>query len=169
MKDPPLLSRTPPEEQPGSAVVGTLIIQAREIAKGRTPRPFTPQLVGEGILQAGMFGIWADLMFTDPTKFGGLPGTLAGPTVGSMANVSKIIWGSYEEAMDGGKWFADELLPKTVSAATKMAFPLQTWYSRIAAERGLLNHVNQAANPNWDKDQRRYKRWLKGRGQELLD
>jgi len=152
----------------GGATIGVLTIQAREVAKGRSPLPFTPGLVGKGILQAGVFGIVMDILAVDPTKYGGLAGWLAGPTVSDANKYYKMAFGTYQEAMEGGKWFADELLPEVTKEATKLAFPLQTWYSRLAMERLILDDINKKANPNYYGDHQAKRRWLRERGQHEL-
>lgn len=150
----------------GSAVVGTLIIQANEVAKGRTPRELSPELVLDGVLKGGFGGIVADLMMTNPDEFGGLAGWALGPTVGDAIDLQELVYDIVGEQKKSGKGIQRKLVPAAVKGLQENFFPGRNPITRLAMERLLWDNVNKAVDPNYNKKLYNRKKWLKERGQE---
>ena len=144
-----------------TTVMGTLILQLKDIAKGREPRELTPELVGEGMLQGGFLGVAGDMFFKDPNVFGGLPAQIAGPTVGDLNRIWKVMHATKDEVMkEGGDW-AKVLYPAIEQAAEEAAFPLKLWQTRVAAERLMLDQMRRLSDPDYYSRLRRTKKWLR--------
>lgn len=150
-----------------TAVMGVVVLQLKDIAKGREPRELTPELVGEGFLQGGALGVAGDIFFNDPSLFGGLPAYLAGPTVGDAQRIWKVMHGTKDEAMkEGGNW-KKKLFPAIEKAAEEAAFPLRLWQTRVAMERLMLDQTRRMVDPDYYSKLRRTRKWLRQeRGQE---
>jgi len=144
-----------------TTVMGLLVIQLKDIAKGRQPREVTPKLVAEGMAQGGFAGVAGDIFFDDPRLFGGLPGKIAGPTVGDLNRIMKVMHATKEEVFkEGGNW-QKELFPAAERAAEEIAFPLRLWQTRVAAERLMLDQMRRLADPDYYSKLRRTKKWLR--------
>lgn len=160
----------------GTSTVGMLVLQAKDIAKGRTPR--TPEsseewmkFVIEGMAQGGGAGILGDIFFTDPDLFGGLPAYVVGPTLSDVSKLHTYLFSSE------GKGVADKFARdwygemagigiKTLEEST--AFATRLWYTKLAFERGLLVHARQATDLDYYKKENRKRKWLREeRGQEF--
>ena len=144
-----------------TTVMGTLILQLKDIAKGREPREFSMKLATEGAIQGGFGGIASDMLFDDPRLFGGVAGKMVGPTVGDASRVLKVMWGTAEEAMkEEGDWMG-ELFPAMERAAEEAAFPLRLWPTRVAAERLMLDQARRLTDPDHYTKLQRTEKWLR--------
>lgn len=155
-----------------TAIMGTLIIQLKDIAKGREPRKVTAdaeglKLVAEGYLQGGSLGVAGDVFFNDPSLFGGLPAYLAGPTVGDAQRIWSVMHKTKDEAMkEGGDW-QKVLFPAAEKAAEELAFPLRLWQTRVAMERLMLDQTRRMVDPDYYSKLARTRTWLRNeKGQE---
>lgn len=151
-----------------TAIMGVIVLQLKDIAKGRAPREVTPELVGEGFLQGGALGVAGDVFFNDPSLFGGLPAYLAGPTVGDAQRIWKVLHATKDEVLkEGGDW-GKELFPAIEKAAEEAAFPLRLWQTRVAMERLMLDQTRRMVDPDYYSKLQRTKKWLREeRGQEF--
>lgn len=145
-----------------STVMGGLVLQLRDIAKGRTPRDMDdPKFAWDAAMQGGFLGVAGDLFFSDPDLFGGLPGFIAGPTVSDLNRIKKVMFGTYDEVMkEGGDW-AKVLFPAAEQAAEELAFPLKLWQTRVAVERLMLDDVRRLTDPDYYNKLRRTRDWMK--------
>ena len=77
----------------GSAIMGYLTMTLKDLFKGKTPRSATdPQTLFAALIQGGGFGIMGDYAFGQFNRFGQTPvEALAGPTVGTAADILKMI------------------------------------------------------------------------------
>ena len=76
----------------GTTVLGYFVMQAKEIIKGREPRPATPQTFIAAIMQGGGLGIYGDFLFGEASRFGGgTLETLAGPSIGTFADAVDLL------------------------------------------------------------------------------
>lgn len=150
-----------------TTVMGAIVLQLKDIAKGREPRELSPTLFAQGALQGGFLGVAGDMIFDDPRLFGGLPGKIAGPTVGDANRIWKVFHSTKDEVLkEGGNW-QKELFPAIESAAEEVAFPLRLWSTRVAAERLMLDQVRRFTDPDYYSKLQRTKKWLrkeKGQG-----
>jgi hypothetical protein len=150
-----------------TTAMGTLIVQLKDIAKGRELREFDAGLAFEGVMQGGALAVAGDVFFKDPRLFGGLPAMAAGPTLSDLNRIGKVMWATKDEVFkEGGDW-AKVLYPAVEQAAEEAAFPLKLWQTRVAVERLLLDQARRLADPdNYYSKLRRTKKWMeKERGQ----
>ena len=144
-----------------TAVMGALIVQLKDVAKGREWREPSLDLMLEGVMQGGFFGVLGDIFFKDPNLFGGLPAQIAGPTVGDLNRIGKVMFATKDEVFkEGGDW-AKVLFPAIEQAAEEAAFPLKLWATRVAVERLMLDQMRRLSDPDYYSRLRRTKRWLK--------
>lgn len=150
-----------------TTVMGGLVLQLKEVAKGKTPRDYDMQFGIEAMMQGGFLGVAGDLFFNDPRLFGGLPGYLAGPTVSDINRIKTIMFATKDEVLkEGGDW-AKVLYPALEQEAERLAFPLKLWQTRVMAERLMLDHARRFADPDgYNAKLRREKTQMKERGQE---
>ena len=76
----------------GTTVLGYFVMQAKEVMKGREPRPNDAQTFVAAMMQGGGLGIYGDFLFGEANRFGG--GTLetvAGPGIGTMAQAVDLL------------------------------------------------------------------------------
>jgi len=144
-----------------TAIMGVIVLQLKDIAKGRSPRELTPELVGEGFLQGGSLGVAGDVFFNDPSLFGGLPAYVAGPTVGDLQRIWKVMHATKDEVLtEGGDW-KKKLFPAVEKAAEEVAFPLRLWQTRVAMERLMLDQTRRLSDPDYYSKLQRTKKWLR--------
>lgn len=76
----------------GTTILGYFAMQAKELAKGRDPRPNTPETFFAAALQGGGLGIYGDFLFGEASRFGGgTLETLAGPGITEFSNLMDLI------------------------------------------------------------------------------
>jgi len=64
----------------GTSFLGYFAMQAKEVLKGREPRPASPETFIAAMLQGGGLGIYGDFLFGEANRYGGsLAETLVGP------------------------------------------------------------------------------------------
>lgn len=87
----------------GTTVLGFFVMQAKEIMKGREPRPLSPETFMAAMLQGGGLGIYGDYLFGEASRFGGSPlQTLAGPGLGTISDVIEL-WQRGKGMVVGGE------------------------------------------------------------------
>ena len=127
-------------------IMGALALQLKEMSKGRDPRPMTSaEFWGAAFMQSGGLGIFGDFLMSDHNRFGGgLAQTIAGPVVGLAEDVLKLTMGNVQQAIEGEDTnFASDM----VRFAGRYTPGSSLWYSRLALERGILNQLEQMADP----------------------
>lgn len=73
-------------------LMGAISLQAKEIAKGRDPRPMDDaKFLGAAVLQGGGLGIFGDFLASESNRFGGgIAETLSGPVVGGVSDLTQL-------------------------------------------------------------------------------
>ena len=147
------------------AFMGAMALQMKEIAKGRDPQDMNdPKFWGSALLQGGGLGIYGDFLFANRNRFGGgLPETIAGPTVSFIGDSLDLTIGNAYQAVTGEDTkFAGE----AVDFAKKYMPGSSMWYLRLANERLIFDQLDLMANPKAAKDMRRLeKQYMRERGQ----
>ncbi len=140
-----------------SLVFGYAAMTLKDIAKGNTPRdPSKKETWLKAALQGGGAGIYGDLIFSKHNRFGGgLVDTLAGPAVGTAANVVNL----FQDLYRGDAKAAD-----AVYLGLNNTPFVNMWYSRAALDYTIMNHVRDAVSPGARKRQeKRYNKEFGGR------
>ena len=145
----------------GTAVMGALALQLKDITKGRDPRPMdTPAFWTAAILQGGGLGIFGDFMFSQVNRMGtGLKATVAGPSVGMLDDLRNLSVGNVVELMSGKDTnFGAEL----VKFASRYTPGTSIWYLRAGFERLMFDTVQDWIDPKaaarWRRKSRLYER-----------
>lgn len=148
-----------------STALGFVAMQAKEIAKGRMPRPLRdedgnvrPGVFLAAFLQGGGAGIYGDLLLADYNRFGGgVADTLGGPAVGELTSLARLLRAT-AEGDDAGAQAMRFAIGNTPFA--------NLFYTRTALDYLLLYHMQEAVNPG---SLRRYERRLQEeRGVEFI-
>jgi hypothetical protein len=141
----------------GSAAFGYVAMSAKDLIKGRKPKPLdNPKTWAAAMAQGGAMGIYGDFLFGETSRFGGgFLETLGGPTVGKASDTYRL----YQELRSG-----------EAKAANTFRFALQNtpyanlFYTRMALDYLFLYEVQEAMNPGYLR--RMERRVEKENGQE---
>lgn len=129
-----------------TTALGYLSMTLKELAKGRQPRePEEPadygRLVAAAMVQGGGLGIYGDFLFGEANRFGGgIIGTLAGPTAGTVEGVAKLL-----SAARGEGNFAAEAIRLGVNHTPFV----NLFYTRLALDHAILFRMQEWANPGY--------------------
>lgn len=86
----------------GMWLLGIASYQAKQIGNGREPRELDGKTIMAGLLQGGGAGIYGDFLFGEYNRFGGgALGTMAGPSVGTMADAVSLWQKAVGVAVEG--------------------------------------------------------------------
>lgn len=139
-----------------TTVLGVLAMDLKEIARGKEPRPLSPEKLQAGFLQGGGLGIFGDFIFQDANRFGGgFFSTLSGPIGGLFDDAHKLVIGNAQEAATGEDTNAMSELGRMMGAYLPGG---NLWYTRLAFERLILDQWEVAANPSARRKFARMKR-----------
>ena len=144
----------------GSAVIGGLVIQAKQMTTGgRDPRDMTtPEFWGAALLQGGGLGIMGDFLFKNVNRFGaGFGSTLAGPGAGFATDAINLTVGNVIEATQGKDMKIGRELTDFVARYTPGT---GIWYVRLAYERMILDQLRRMTDPDARRNFRRKARNL---------
>lgn len=149
----------------GTTALGYASLQAKEMAKGRSPRTAKDaagwrDLFIASMVQGGGFGIYGDFLFGEYNRFGGgAIETLSGPAVGEAGAALKIIG-----KIVRGEW---QDLPADATRFAKDNTPfINLFYTRQALDWLVLYDLQEAMSPGYL--QRMERRIKKENGQKFL-
>lgn len=140
-----------------SAVLGALAIQMREVVKGRDPRDMSEgKFWMASMLQAGAFGPLGDFLFAEHGRFGRDPMVdLLGPQFGQMSDVTRIVMGNFQRALDDDSYSAlGKFMNDSYTFGTYMVPGQNLWYARVAM-RSLLELPLAALDSDYDEKLRK--------------
>lgn len=126
----------------GTTVLGYLAMAMEDMAGGRTPRdPSKPHTWAMAFLQSGGAGIYADFLFGEHSRFGGLPlRPIAGPTFG-MIDDAVDLWATVREGGD--------VAANAFNLAISNTPYTNLWYSRAALDYLLIYQIQETLNPGY--------------------
>ncbi len=158
-----------------TTLLGALAIQAKEISKGRDPRPMdTGEFIGAAMLQGGGFGVFGDFLSSAESRFGGGPlETAAGPVAGLAVDVSNITVGNLFKLYhsltgrnpDGSKPKGPNVGRDAVRMAQRYTPGSSLWYSRLAFQRIILDTAQEWTDPDYREAFSRMERRAAEQGQ----
>jgi hypothetical protein len=126
----------------GGLGFGYLAMSAKDLLKGREPRPIdNPKTWAAAMAQGGAMGIYGDFLFSESNRFGqGFLQTLGGPTVGKADQVYKL-WSSFKAGED------------TAAQAVKFGISntpyANLFYTRMAMDYLFLYELQENLNPGY--------------------
>lgn len=129
-------------------VMGTMIVQLKELLKGRETVPFDdPSLYMKGLWQSGVGGVWGDVFFKDPDAYKrNIISELAGPLAGMTNEKSLLALSTIkaafteDEEVDGRAWVR----------AGRSVVPFGTlWYGKLAFERTIIDGLDATVDDGY--------------------
>ncbi len=125
-----------------STAFGYVAMSAKDLLKGREPRPPDDwRTWSSAAQQGGGFGIYGDFIFADSSRFGqSFLATLGGPTV-SKADQAYQLWRSWKSG--------DDAAAQTVRFAVSNTPYNNLFYTRVAADYLFLYELQEAMNPGY--------------------
>jgi hypothetical protein len=153
-----------------TTLFGYLSLQAKELVKGRSPRPAgAPETWIAAATQGGGLGIFGDFLFGEASRTGNTPlENLAGPVPSSLADLLGIWWRARSGAMSGDGHPGKTAMSDLLRWATD-----NTPFNNVLMTRQLLNyallyHLQEMLSPGYlQRTERRVKQqngqtyWLK--------
>lgn len=135
-----------------TTVFGFASMEAKQIAKGRSPRPLNSDTVIAAMLQGGGLGIYGDFLFGEYNRFGGSPlGTLGGPAVGEAERMLQM----FADLRDGEDSHGEGYRATHDIGANAFRFALgntpfvNLWYTRAALDYTIFWRMQEALSPGW--------------------
>ena len=138
-----------------TTALGYLAMTLKELAKGRTPREPDDavgygKVVAAALVQGGGLGIYGDFLFGEANRFGGgIVGTLAGPTAGTMEQLTRVIASARGEG---------NAAAEAIRLGVNHAPFVNLFYTRLALDHLILFRMQEWANPGY---LRRYEQRIK--------
>lgn len=151
-KDASMMERTAHIGQliAGLTIAGYMSMVAKDLLKGYWPprNPGDYRTVLAALQQGGAWGIYGDFLFSDVNRFGsGVLETVAGPTIGSVADLVNIslqgrnaLLSGGEDDISGGKLFST-IVSNTPYANLHLLKP--------ALDYMVLNSIREAISPGY--------------------
>ncbi len=139
-----------------STMMGYFVMQAKEVIKGREPRPPSVETFVAAMMQGGGLGIYGDFLFGEANRFGGgTLGTVAGPGIGTAAQVVDLLQRA-RGVVQGG----DQDLRGDAMRLAKGNTPfLNLFYTKGALDYLIWYQMQEAMNPGYlRRMERRVKR-----------
>lgn len=142
-----------------STILGGVAIQLKEIAKGRDPQPMNrADFWMRAGFQGGGLGILGDFVTAEQNRMGGgLPGTLAGPVVGTAGDFIGVPVRALTAAVKG----EDVNLGREVSGLIRRNTPIASslWWMRAGYDRVFMDTLQEVLDPEaqqaWNRADKR--------------
>lgn len=139
----------------GTTALGVVAMQAKELAKGRDPRPMFDDprqfanALGAGFLQGGGAGIYGDFLYTSlfgVNQYGrGIVDTAMGPIPSLLLNdLPQLTTGSLGKLYEGRD---PKFLAKLIRLVHENTPGQSLWYTRLAVDRAVETLLLQMADP----------------------
>tara|TARA_R100001480_G_scaffold2629_2_gene7348 strand:+ start:1603 stop:3954 length:2352 start_codon:yes stop_codon:yes gene_type:complete len=125
-----------------TTIMGGVAVQLKDIAKGREPRKVDEKFLVAAFLQGGGASLLGDFVFSDHNRYGDSIGkTLAGPALGLVDDVSGLVFGNIQSAIQG----EDTSVTGDLSKMGKKLAP-DTWYLQLVTHE-MINQLAALADP----------------------
>lgn len=136
-------------------VMGALSVQLKELVKGNDPRPMdTGKFWMASAFQGGGLGIFGDFFSAESSRVGGgLAETLAGPTVGAIADVIKPVASNITQLVEG----KDTMFGRDAANFVRRNTPFFSsgWQVRTAFSRLVADELQNFLDPQAEQVFRR--------------
>lgn len=126
-----------------STIFGYGAMSAKDLLKGRTPRPpDDPKTWLAAMAQGGAFGIYGDFLFGEANRMGGgIVASLAGPVLGGGTEAVFDVW---TRLRDG-----DDAAAATFRHAINNTPFLNLFYTRMVLDYAILYRIQESMNPGY--------------------
>jgi hypothetical protein len=130
----------------GTTIMGYFVMQAKEIMKGREPRPNDANALVAAMMQGGGLGIYGDFLFGEANRFGGgTLQTLAGPGIGTFSDAVDLLQRSRGVVTGGEEDLGGDLL-----RLAKSNIPFANlFYVKGAMDYLIWYQLQEAMNPGY--------------------
>jgi len=141
-----------------STVLGYVSYQAKQIAAGKEPRQMSANLVLASMMQGGALGIYGDFLFAEANRnFGGPLETLAGPSLGTIADFVQLMNSARAIATGKNVNFAGDAI-RLVKSNLPFA---NLFYAKGAMDYMIWYQLQEMLNPGYlGRMERRVKKQL---------
>lgn len=141
-----------------TTALGAIALQAKDIAKGREPRPMDEKMLYAAFIQGGGAGIFGDFIFSDVNRFGGgISQTLLGPGGELFDKTVGLTLGNVREAITGEE---TNVVPELIQYLKR--YTPKTWQTQLLQD-SMWDNLEIMANP---KAQRRFNKIMRKRMKE---
>jgi hypothetical protein len=130
----------------GGTLLGYFALQAKEVIKGRSPRPANAETFIAAMMQGGGLGIYGDFLFGRTSRHGNSAlETLAGPGFGTIAQAMNLINRSRDAAL-----FGDEDVRGDALRLVQSNIPFANlFYAKAAMDYLLWYQLQEMINPGY--------------------
>lgn len=130
----------------GTTVLGYFIMQAKEVLRGREPRPNTPETFIAAMLQGGALGIYGDFLFGEANRYGsGMLETVAGPTLGTASDVADLLLKYRNVALGGDENIGGDTI-RLIKSNTPFA---NLFYTKQVMDYMIWYQLQEMINPGY--------------------
>lgn len=145
----------------GTTLLGYFVMQAKEVMKGREPRPASAETFVAAALQGGGLGIYGDFLFGQANRFGGgFLGTVAGPGISTIGEVVDLFSRTRDIVLTGegdARGDAIRLIKSNMPFAnlfyTQQALDYMIWYQlQETINPGYLQRMEQRVKRDNDQE-----------------
>jgi hypothetical protein len=140
----------------GMTIAGYAAMVAKDTLKGYWPPrdPADPRTWLAALQQGGALGIYGDFLFSSVNRFGGgITETLAGPTLGTIADLVNVGLDARDAALSGGEDMFSGA--QAFSTGTALIPYGNIFYIKPALDYLWLNSMREALSPGYLKRQER--------------
>lgn len=151
-----------------TTIAGALALQMKEIAKGRDPRPMDDwQFWAASQFQGGGLGIYGDFLKSSESRFGqSFSDVLKGPAWQTADTLNSL---TLDAAWDAADPNTDVNYGARVTRALKSELPGSSlWYTRLAFDRLLIDHLQEMIDPNYQQSRSRMEKAAKDQGTQFF-
>ncbi len=131
----------------GTSFLGYFVMQAKEVMRGKEPRPATPETFMAAMLQGGGLGLYGDFLFAETNRFGGggFVSDLLGPSVSTVGDFSDLLIKAKNAGFNGEENLGGDAI-RLVKNNTPFA---NLFYTKQAMDYLLWYHLQEMANPGY--------------------
>lgn len=151
----------------GLTVIGAMVVQAKEMIKGREPMDMdNSKFWGRAFAQGGAGGIIGDFIFQDYNRYGvSVANMIGGPIAGDATDIGKNSSKLINAMLSSSKKDMEKALSGIAINTAKGINPFDSlWYTKLANDRAINNSILKATNSNWKSQWRKSERARVKRG-----
>lgn len=151
-----------------STVLGGIVIQAKELSKGRSPRDMAdPEFLLASFIQGGSGGILMDIAAKEHYSSSALLEDLAGPALSDLAKFTKGTQDVAAAFMTADGEALSDAYSDTVNRVSKDIPFTSIWYTRYLLQQQLFDAFRSAVDPKYDERRYGLEGWMEEQGREL--
>lgn len=152
----------------GMTMFGAAIIQLREIAKGRDPRPMdNSEFWADAAFQGGGLGIFGDIVGSfQSDRISSVAEFALGPVYGLTMNTRQAIRASLPSEREDDSVREGNPGGAAIRMAKRYTPGGNLWYLRAGYERMILDQLSAEIDPDYLSSQARMEQWARQNGQE---